>query len=68
MGTFVDATSGGFGLGAFRSNSSSSAYWSGLIDEVGVWKSTLSGSDISSLYNGGTGIQYPFSATTNSNF
>lgn len=68
MSTFVDAATGGFGLGAFRSNSSSSAYWSGLIDEVGVWKSTLSGSDISSLYNGGTGIQYPFSATTNSNF
>lgn len=68
MSTFVDATSGGFGLGAFRSNSSSSAYWSGLIDEVGVWKSTLSGSDISSLYNGGTGIQYPFTTPVNSNF
>lgn len=30
------------------------------IDEVGYWSRALSGAEITSLYNGGTGIQYPF--------
>lgn len=36
----------------------------GMCDEWGVWSRALSSSEISSLYNSGSGIQYPF-ATTN---
>mgnify|MGYP001564181253 CR=1 FL=1 len=32
----------------------------GSIDEVGVWSRALTGSEITSLYNGGIGRQYPF--------
>lgn len=34
--------------------------WDGLIDEVGFWTRALSPSEISQLYNGGAGRQYPF--------
>jgi hypothetical protein len=39
-------------------------YMDGLIDEVGIWNRTLSSSEITSLYNGGSGFAYPFSTTT----
>lgn len=39
------------------------SYWNGLIDEVGVWSRALTGSEVTSLYNGGAGLTYPFSAT-----
>lgn len=32
----------------------------GRIDELGVWSRKLSSSEITSLYNGGSGLQYPF--------
>ena len=35
-------------------------YYSGLIDEVGIWNKILSGTDINELYNGGNGLTYPF--------
>ena len=34
-----------------------------LIDEVGIWSRALSASEITSLYNGGAGLQYPFPLT-----
>ncbi len=37
-----------------------SAYGSVIIDEVGVWSRALSGAEITQLYNGGVGLQYPF--------
>lgn len=30
------------------------------VDELGIWNRALSSSEISSLYNGGSGLQYPF--------
>lgn len=36
---------------------------SGLIDEVGLWTRALSGAEITTVYNGGVGLQYPFSAS-----
>jgi hypothetical protein len=33
----------------------------GLIDEVGIWSRVLTSGEISSLYNGGSGLSYPFS-------
>jgi trimeric autotransporter adhesin len=32
----------------------------GKIDEVGVWNRAISSSEVTSLYNSGSGIQYPF--------
>lgn len=40
--------------------------WDGRLDELGVWSRTLSGAEITSLYNGGAGNQYPFSSSPTS--
>ncbi len=32
--------------------------YNGLLDEVGIWSRALSGSDVSNLYNGGSGLPY----------
>ena len=37
-----------------------SSYFSGAIDEVGIWNTRLSAADFANLYNAGTGKQYPF--------
>lgn len=36
------------------------AYASAIFDECGVWSRALSQDEITSLYNGGAGLQYPF--------
>lgn len=35
-------------------------YWNGSLDEMGIWTRTLTGAEITSLYNSGSGYQYPF--------
>lgn len=40
----------------------------GTMDEVGVWKKALSSSEVSSLYNSGSGLQYPFGETPSEAF
>lgn len=35
-------------------------YFNGYIDEVGIWSRALSSTEVSQLYNGGAGLQYPF--------
>ena len=37
--------------------------YNGLIDEVGFWHKVLSQSEVTSLYNSGAGLAYPFSAS-----
>lgn len=37
-------------------------YYDGSLDEVGYWSRALDSSEIASLYNGGSGLAYPFSA------
>lgn len=39
-------------------------FMDGMLDEVGVWSRALTSDEISSLYNGGSGLQYPFSTTS----
>jgi hypothetical protein len=39
---------------------SSFGYQDGLIDEVGFWKRSLSGPELTTLYNSGTGLSYDF--------
>jgi Concanavalin A-like lectin/glucanases superfamily len=35
-------------------------YYTGDVDEVGIWSRALSSTEISQLYNSGAGLQYPF--------
>lgn len=35
--------------------------FNGSLDEIGLWNRELSAAEVAELYNGGTGIQYPFS-------
>jgi len=39
-------------------------FFSGLVDECGVWSKALSTAEISELYNNGAGNQWPFAGTT----
>lgn len=39
----------------------------GMADEVGFWNRNITDDEVTSLYNGGSGVQYPFT-TANSNF
>jgi len=34
-------------------------FYDGKIDEVGIWSKTLSGAEVTSLYNSGSGLAYP---------
>lgn len=60
----LQTTSGGtFGIG--RGGATGTAYFGGQIDAVGIWKGySLSDSEVTELYNGGAGLQFPFSSTT----
>jgi hypothetical protein len=35
-------------------------YQDGIMDEMGVWSRDLTDAEITTLYNGGAGLQYPF--------
>jgi hypothetical protein len=35
-------------------------FWDGRIDTVGIWKRALTAADLTELYNGGAGKEYPF--------
>jgi hypothetical protein len=39
------------------------ANFDGIIDEVGIWSRALSSTEISTLYNSGNGLAYPFSSS-----
>jgi hypothetical protein len=41
-----------------------SEYFTGRIDSLGIWKRVLSSQDQTDLYNGGTGLEYPFAGDT----
>ena len=44
-------------------NDNGTNYSNIIIDEVGTWSRALSVSEVSDLYNSGSGLQYPFSGT-----
>lgn len=61
VSTFTSSYSGGntstpsnFQIGQGFGN-----YWDGLIDSVTLWKRVLTGAEITTLYNGGLGLDYP---------
>lgn len=39
-------------------------WWNGIIDEVGIWSRALTSDEISTLYNSGNGLTYPFTTTS----
>lgn len=51
-------TASGFAIG--RPGEYNGLYWDGLVDEVGFWKRVLTSGERTSLYNGGSGLAYPF--------
>lgn len=69
VATYSSFTAGiGYPAGAaFQMGNGSLGRYNGAIDEVGYWSRVLTGSEITQLYNGGSGLAYPFS-TPNSNF
>lgn len=39
-------------------------YLNGMLDEVAIWNRVITSSEVASLYNSGSGLQYPFSASS----
>lgn len=48
------------GVGIGGSSFLNDYYLNGMVDEVGVWTRALSESEITTLYNNGNGLSYPF--------
>lgn len=65
-GSVASDTSGGSGV--YASAGIDLGSWSGgfpasaIFDEMGFWTRVLSSSELTSLYNGGSGLSYPFSS------
>lgn len=63
--TSIGSTTGSSGIynstADFQLGRSETAnYFDGIADEIGVWNRVLTSGELTTLYNGGTGIQYPF--------
>jgi hypothetical protein len=65
MSGYSRSTLSCFSLGAYQDTTGGGAsnWYSGLIDEVGIWSRALTSTEITELYNSGSGLQYPFSAS-----
>lgn len=61
-GTRGTAT-GDFLIGAGYYNGSRGSYFDGIIDEVTVWDRIINQTEVTTLYNSGSGIAYPWSGT-----
>lgn len=63
---FSDPSGDTIPVGAYRSGGSIQSGWylNGKIQALGVWSRALSTSEISQLYASGSGLQYPFSASS----
>lgn len=49
------------GTGAFQIGRRGSTFMNGNIDEVGYWSRELTDAEVTTLYNSGNGVTYPFS-------
>lgn len=65
-GNGASGTGDGFGIGG--SNRGGGPEWFGYsscyTDEVGVWTRAITGAEVTSLYNSGAGLAYPFTVST----
>jgi hypothetical protein len=57
-GASIPSSTATFEIG---NDSSYGDYLNGAMDEVGCWSRVLSSTEVTQLYNGGAGLQYPFS-------
>ena len=70
----LDGTGGNFTANIVSNSTNSigkqfwanTSYFTGSIDEVGVWSRALSSTEITTLYNAGAGLQYPFTTSSQS--
>ena len=53
--SITNSTSARIGV---NNQSSGVHYWSGIIDEVGIWDRELTADEVTDLYNSGSGLQY----------
>ena len=67
-GTIKEPTTGTLAFTTFGVNrygtSNYTGYYTGALDEVGVWNRALSSTEVSTLYNSGAGRAYPFPGDT----
>lgn len=63
-GTSLSGSKSAIGTDIHASTLAPQYEWQGRVDEVGVWSSALTADEVSSLYNSGSGFQYPFTAAT----
>jgi hypothetical protein len=61
--TAIQSTTAAFCLGAYEDAGSGANFTDGVLDEVGIWNRVLTSAEVTELYNGGTGLQYPFTGT-----
>lgn len=52
------------GTSPFQIGNGNPGAYDGMIDEVGIWSRELTGAEVTSLYNGGAGFQYPFTVSS----
>jgi hypothetical protein len=62
VGAVSNTTVGAFSIG---SPFGATELFPGSIDEIALWNPALSASEITQLYNGGAGFQYPFTTPAN---
>ena len=58
VGTLVDSLYDG--ASEFRIGGLSADWFDGVVDEVGAWSRVLTGAEVTSLYNSGAPLAYPF--------
>lgn len=51
----------GFYVGRYKS--ADGRYYDGKVDEAGIWSRVVTGAEITQLYNGGSGLSYPFATS-----
>ena len=67
LSTNIGANNGPWNaIGNFIGQTGDGNYYNGQIDEVGIWNRALSQAEVTSLYNGGAGLTYPFAQTPTS--
>jgi len=62
----IDGTTKGLVLGTFEEGNTEN--WAGDLDEIGYWSRVLTSAEVTSLYNSGSGLTYPFTTTTATRF
>ena len=62
--TTIQNGEGTFCLGSYEATAD--WYYDGSLDEVGIWSRVLSSTEVTTLYNSGSGLQYPFTTSSSS--